>query len=96
MENEKNIWEPEEKDKEIFKTFVFPHICYLADTVNRNPYNFYKIYIGNEPNLTNGETYQFHYSRYSPNRETPYKLFMVALDNNGKYVRFEDNESNWK
>ena len=32
------------KDKKIFKTFVFPHICYLADTTNREtPYKLFMV-----------------------------------------------------
>lgn len=75
--------------------FILPHIRYFASQSNHNPSHVYKKYMGNDDGLTNGKVYKFHYSLYSPNRETKYKEYLVTHNDNESYIKYEDNKGHW-
>ncbi len=72
-----------------------PHVKYLNSQKNHNPHFVYYKYIGNDKTLTKNSIYQFHHATYSPNPEIKYKECLITQNDNGKYVRYEENLKDW-
>jgi lysine/ornithine N-monooxygenase len=73
-------------------TDVFEKTCVLSEKILRNQ----KFFNNEYSNLTNGKVYKFRYTKYSPDRETPYREILVTKDDNNKYIRYEDDKTIWK